>query len=89
MAQADIGLPVTKETRVLSQIIHCETWGEQSDTGTGYSPSTSVFSLAVLLLHTPLRIHVALTRRTNGRNLGTCQQCHRDGGVLKLPGLGV
>jgi hypothetical protein len=43
---------------------------------TGYSPSTPVFPVTIFpsMLHTHLHLHVALTRRTNGRSLGTFQK---------------
>jgi hypothetical protein len=43
MAQAVIRRPVTAEARVRSRVIPCGICGGQSGTGTGFSPSTSIF----------------------------------------------
>jgi hypothetical protein len=43
MAQAVSRRPLTAEARVRSRIGPCGICGGQSGTGTGYSPSTSVF----------------------------------------------
>ena len=44
-----------------------------NDTGPGFSPSTSVFSCRYhpINAHIHLRLHTAITIRTNGRSLGT------------------
>jgi len=36
--------------------------------------SLSLFSVIPSMLHTPLHLHVALTKRTNCRSLGICQK---------------
>ena len=43
MAQAVSRRPLTAETRVRSRVGLCGICGGQSGTGTGFSPSTSVF----------------------------------------------
>jgi hypothetical protein len=43
MAQAVSRRPLTAEARVRSRVSLCGICGGQSDTGTGFSPSTSVF----------------------------------------------
>ena len=43
MAQAVSSQPLTAEARVRSRLSPCEICGGQSGTGTGFSPSTSVF----------------------------------------------
>jgi hypothetical protein len=43
MAQAVSRRPLTAESRVGSRVGPCRICGEQSGTGTGFSPSTSVF----------------------------------------------
>ena len=50
--------------------------GGWSASGTGFSPSTSVSPASIIppMLHTHLHLHVALTRRTKGRDLGTFQK---------------
>jgi len=68
--------PFTAESRARSQVSPCDICDRQSVNGTGFCPSTSVFlvSFFPLLLHTHLHLHVALTRRTKGRSLGTLQE---------------
>jgi hypothetical protein len=43
MAQAVSGRPLTVEAQVRSRVSPCGIFGGQSGTGTGFSPSTSVF----------------------------------------------
>jgi hypothetical protein len=43
MAQAVSRRPLTAEARVRSRVSPCEIYGGQSGTGSGFSPSTSVF----------------------------------------------
>jgi hypothetical protein len=53
MTQAVSRRPLTAEARVLSQVSPCEIGEEQSVTGAGFSPSTSVFSRQYNLTSTP------------------------------------
>ena len=73
MAQAVRRRPLTSEARVRSQVSPCEMCAGQSGTETGFSPSTSVSPRHCHATNTPthLRLHVALSKRTNGRSLGT------------------
>jgi hypothetical protein len=61
---------------VWCQVSRREICEGQSIKKTGYSPSTSVSPVIIFpsMLHTHLHLHVALTRRTNGRSLGTFQK---------------
>jgi hypothetical protein len=43
MAEAVSRRPLTVEARVRSRVSSCAICGRQNDTGTGFSPSTSVF----------------------------------------------
>jgi hypothetical protein len=54
MARAASRLFLTAETRVRAQVSLCEGSGGQSLTGTGFSPSSSVFPCQY---HSPLIIH--------------------------------
>jgi hypothetical protein len=76
VAQAANHWRFTVEVRAGSQVGSCEICGGQSGTGTGFCASTSVYHVSIFppMLHTHLHLHVALTRRTNGPSLGTCQK---------------
>jgi hypothetical protein len=76
MDQAVSLRPLTAEARVQFQVSRFEICGRQSATGTGFYPSTSVFSgnISQPMLHTHLYLHVAVTGKTNGRGLGTFQK---------------
>jgi hypothetical protein len=67
--------PLTAEARFQSQATPCEICGAWIGSGTGFSPSTSVFPVNIIppSLHTHLHLHV-LTRRKNGRSQGTFQK---------------
>jgi hypothetical protein len=75
MAQTVSRRPLTTEVRSGCQGSPCTIYGGRSGTGTGFSPSTSVFSVSISppMLHTHLHLNVDLTRRMNGRRLGTFQ----------------
>jgi hypothetical protein len=47
MAQAVSRRPLTAESRVCARVNPCEIYGGQSGTETGFSPSSSVFTLSV------------------------------------------
>ena len=66
----------TAESRARFQVSPCDICTGQSVNGTGFCPSTSVFPVSFFppLFHTYLHLHVALTRRTKGRSLGTLQE---------------
>jgi hypothetical protein len=69
MAQAVIRRSDIAEARIRSESSPCAICEGQNGTGT----STSVFPVSVIppILHTHLQSRVVLTRRTNGRSLGT------------------
>ena len=70
--------PFTADFRARSQVSSCDICVGQSAQWTGFCPSNSVFSVSIFpsLPHTHRHLHVALTRRTKGRSLGTLQkQC--------------
>jgi hypothetical protein len=48
MAQAVSGRPVTAEDLVRVRVSPCGICGVQSDTGTGFSPSSSVFPVNII-----------------------------------------
>ena len=78
MAQAISRRRVTAEARIPSQASPCEVHVGQNGTGTGFSPSTyfgfSPVSIIPPMLHPQPHLHVAVTRRTNGRSLRTFQK---------------
>jgi hypothetical protein len=55
MAQAVSRRPLTAEDLVRSRVSPCRICGRQSGTGTGFSPSTSVFSCQFNYTGAPLR----------------------------------
>jgi hypothetical protein len=75
MAQAVNRRPLVVEVDLRSHVSPYENCGGQGNTGTGFSPSTSSFSLSVSIIPSVLRSHVyphvAFSRRTSGRSLGT------------------
>jgi hypothetical protein len=56
MAQAVSRRPLTAEARVLSRVSPCGIYGGQSGTGTGFSPSTSVFPCQFHSTGVPLHV---------------------------------
>jgi hypothetical protein len=62
MAQAVSRRPLTAEARVRSRLSPCGICGGQSGTGTGFSPSTSVFPCQFHSTAAPL---VGKTKKTN------------------------
>jgi hypothetical protein len=78
MAQAISRRRVTAEARIPSQVSPCEVHVGRNGTGTGFSPSTyfGFFPVSIIppMLHPQPHLHVAVTRRTNGRSLRTFQK---------------
>ena len=77
IVQAFSRRPVITETPVQSRISPCEICGGQSGTlGRVFLRllRSSPVSIIQPLLHTHLHLHIALTRRTNQRILGTLQK---------------
>jgi len=76
MAQAVSRRSLNAEAQFRSQTSSCEVFVGHSGTGTSFSPSTSVSPVTAIppTLHTHLQLHVALTRRTHWRSLGTFQK---------------
>jgi hypothetical protein len=78
MADAVSHLPFIKEARFRSSASLLEVCGGQSGAETGFSPKFLFSSIDIIppMRHTHLQLHVALTRRTNVRILGTIRkQC--------------
>jgi hypothetical protein len=73
MGQAVIRRPFTAEALFGFMVILCELFGGQSGTGTVFLRVLwlSHISIIPLMLNSVLRPHFAVTRRTNGRSLGT------------------
>jgi hypothetical protein len=74
--------PITLETRVRS----CETFGGQRSIGIRFIRISRNSPVTIIppMLHN-IRMHVALTKRTNGQSLGTLQNKQRyfgNGGAL-------
>jgi hypothetical protein len=58
MAQAVCRRPVTAEDRFRFRVTPCDTCGRQSGTGTGFSPSSSVFSCQY---HSTVALHACIS----------------------------
>jgi hypothetical protein len=66
-----------RRPQVRSQVSPCGIFGGQSDSGTGFSPSTSVFRRryhSTIGTHSGISLNTTLFRRTSGRSLGKLQQ---------------
>jgi hypothetical protein len=53
-----------------------EIYGVQSDTETGFSPSTSVSPVGIIPQMPHLHLNTTPMTRTSGRSLATCRQCN-------------
>ena len=76
MAQAFSRQPFTAETGVRSQVSPCQICGGESVSGTGPCPGTPVSPCqyrSAIAPYASSHLHAAVTRRTNGRSLGTFQ----------------
>jgi hypothetical protein len=67
---------VTAEDRVRSQFSEYEIYGGRGDNGRAFLQvlGFSLANIIPVMLHTHLHVHVALTRRTKERSLGTFQK---------------
>jgi hypothetical protein len=84
MAQAVSRRPLNAEARFRSRVIPCGIWRGQSGTGTGFTPSTSVFPCKFHSTITPLdgktkKLIIFITglhNKPQGRSIG-CGAHHR------------
>ena len=86
IAQAISWRPVSAEASVRFQISPCEINNGQSGTGTGFLLVLRFSNVSIIppVLHTRFHLHVALTRKTNGRSLRNSKRqcCFGNRGVL-------
>jgi len=73
MTQTVSPRPFATEARVRSPVSSCEIRVGKTCTGTGLSRLLQFFSVGIIppMLHIHLYLHVALSRRANGRSLGS------------------
>ena len=57
MVQAVSRWPVTAEVRVRSQANSCKVYGGPSGTGTGFTPSTSFYTVSIIPAMLPIHLH--------------------------------